>query len=430
MEDGHPIHIRKQLEDLEVRDEDSRQFQGFASVEVKDRDGDIVPVDELMKAFRTFMRRNGNIHDQHSNRTVGKVLNFQPKDRETDDGEAPGILITGEIFNDHPADDRVWNKIKDGEMSGLSIGAEVEDTEYDEEHDADKLRNPFLHELSVVTEPANQYADITAVNAVAKSSDHKRIFLAGKTSNGDNVYKEARPRSKDEDLDGNPCWEGYEPAEDDPLKPDGQGGFVPNCVPKHLQRETSDEGDTMTQDKDQEGDDAASTEDLSKEDLMKRIEQLEEKLEEDDNDTSKEDMTVADAMDEAEESLPDAVFETLVDAVRGDGEDKEEHDEEDMDEKLQKSVDEAVEKYLGDAEVTKTGRPDGAADSPSNSDAVEKDGGDEDDESNDVIKSPSDVEPNDALKVARGEKDVDKLELEKQRHQQKREQIKKAIGKE
>jgi hypothetical protein len=62
---------------LKIRNEKKRIFEGWASVEVVDKQGEVVPAEELKKAMIDFMDRGGAIVFEHSNKPVGKVLQWQ-----------------------------------------------------------------------------------------------------------------------------------------------------------------------------------------------------------------------------------------------------------------------------------------------------------------------------------------------------------------
>ena len=147
---------------LNIVNEEDRIFKGFLSVEIVDKQGDIVPIEELEKVMTALMKRGGVITDTHTNRVVGKILNWQ---KVIKDGK-PAILITGQIFKDYKYDDLVWEKIKNGEYRGLSIGGIATQKK---ENGVNKLEQLELFEVSVCETPANPEAVITAVNTLAKA---------------------------------------------------------------------------------------------------------------------------------------------------------------------------------------------------------------------------------------------------------------------
>lgn len=141
---------------------------GFATLDNIDQSGDIVTSDASMKAFSKF---RGNIRYMHERMPVGKLIDYQPAvyfDEETQ-SQHNGVQVTVKISE---AEDDVWIKCQDGTLSGFSIGGNVVKTSYvyDERlaKNVQVIEDYELTELSLVDNPANQYANITAIR---KSND-------------------------------------------------------------------------------------------------------------------------------------------------------------------------------------------------------------------------------------------------------------------
>jgi hypothetical protein len=156
---------------------DDRIVEGWASVEIKDNQGDIVPTQELYKALLKAMDRGLTINDSHSNRIIGKALNFWVEDHPTlkkSDGEAvKGIKVHYKIYNDCEADDTVWDEIKNGMRTGLSIGglSYKKEMTMNDGTPTRVRRNLYIPEISSVIKPANPYALNDAVNYIAKGEN-------------------------------------------------------------------------------------------------------------------------------------------------------------------------------------------------------------------------------------------------------------------
>lgn len=148
--------------------DDQRTIEGWISTEVIDKQNDLVPVDELEKAFIKYLNRGGPIMDRHSGKHVGKFTEYK-KATNPSSGK-PGIWAKGAIFRDYTVDDEVWRKVKSGEYGGFSIGGR-------------SLKNNLVckdgvcfnqtgqieqWEVSTVPRPANQFALITGYNVLAK----------------------------------------------------------------------------------------------------------------------------------------------------------------------------------------------------------------------------------------------------------------------
>lgn len=137
-----------------VKDDDKRLIEGYASVQVKDLQGDYVPIDTMKKAMIDFIDRGGVLAYGHSNHIIGKILSFWVDDY---DGKK-GVKILAKIYNGDKFADEVWNKIKSGDLKGFSIGGIVDDVV--EKDGMRVLKDLTLHEISVVSEPANPDAII------------------------------------------------------------------------------------------------------------------------------------------------------------------------------------------------------------------------------------------------------------------------------
>lgn len=149
-------------------DTNQRIVVGFATLDNIDTSGDIVTSEASMKAFAKF---RGNIRYMHERVPVGKLIDFQPAvyfDEETQ-SQHNGVQVTVKISE---AEDDVWIKCQDGTLSGFSIGGNVVKTSYTYNEKLSKnvkvIEDYELTELSLVDNPANQFANITAIR---KSKD-------------------------------------------------------------------------------------------------------------------------------------------------------------------------------------------------------------------------------------------------------------------
>lgn len=162
---------------FEILDEDERIIAGYASVEVLDSHGDIIPIEELERAMYSLMDRGGLILYGHSNKPVGKILRWEV--RKHPEVDAKALWIVAKIFKSYPLDDEVWRLIKEGQLRGFSIGGQGVKEKRVLKDGADPslpkevnvVRNLNLLEISVVPTPANPLATIEAVNYLAKSAD-------------------------------------------------------------------------------------------------------------------------------------------------------------------------------------------------------------------------------------------------------------------
>ena len=170
-DDVHPT----QIDEVEILNTDMRLFKSWGSVEVRDRENDLLPMDEFRKIMPVIMKRGGILMDRHSNRQVGKILNFEFKEKDTPEGMVEGLMITGEIFRDYEHDDMIWEGIKNGIYKGLSFGGrnKMKDVKFDKSGLTNILTKLEGFEFSLVPGMGNQEATMEQVNFLAKSNVKK-----------------------------------------------------------------------------------------------------------------------------------------------------------------------------------------------------------------------------------------------------------------
>jgi hypothetical protein len=159
---------------LEPISSEERYFEGYLTVEVKDKQGEITIVDELYKVLPVWMDRGAPISDTHSNRIVGKGINFSRAVYKNQEGdEIPAIKITGKIHKNYELDNDIWGKIKSGEYKGLSFGGATKSDRtpkvLKDGSVAYALKDLEHYEVAVCKDPAVPLALITDFNPIAKS---------------------------------------------------------------------------------------------------------------------------------------------------------------------------------------------------------------------------------------------------------------------
>jgi len=165
---------------------DQRFFEGYLTVQVKDKQGEITIVDELIKVLPIWMDRGAPISDTHSNRIIGKGISYAKTVYKSVDGEEyPAIKITGKIHKDYHLDDEIWSKIKSGEYKGLSFGGATKADRtpkiMKDGSVAYELKSLEHYEVAVCKDPAVPLALITDYNPLAKAiTDNVEVREDGK----------------------------------------------------------------------------------------------------------------------------------------------------------------------------------------------------------------------------------------------------------
>ncbi len=163
-----------------------RLYASFATVDVRDKDGQKIGLDDFKKYGNAYMERGGPIMDSHSNHQVGRCLAWKIMDSPAG---KPGVLQLNKIYSHYPLDDKVWKEIQTGERSGSSVGGlTMMESNYvfEEGLVTEKLEDFNWFETSSVDTPANQLALDQAVSAVAKSDKEAPQFYV---KLGSTVYK-------------------------------------------------------------------------------------------------------------------------------------------------------------------------------------------------------------------------------------------------
>jgi hypothetical protein len=146
-------------------DVERRTVSGFATLDNVDKQGDIVTTEASLNAFKGF---RGNLREMHQPSAVGKIVSFK-EDRYFDPQTKKfysGVYVSAYVSKG--AQD-AWEKVLDGTYAGFSIGGNIKkyDDMYDDEDKQIRIIKEYdLHELSLVDNPANQFANIISIEKV------------------------------------------------------------------------------------------------------------------------------------------------------------------------------------------------------------------------------------------------------------------------
>jgi len=148
---------------ITVTNESDRLVSGWASVEVVDKDNDILPISVLKSAMIKYMKRGGDVHFAHSIVKVGKIVQWEIMKHP--DTSKWGVYIVAQIFDDYATDNAVWNAIKEGKLTAFSIGGKGKSKDVLKD---DVVIREFeqieISEISIVGSPRNPYAKIEEVS--------------------------------------------------------------------------------------------------------------------------------------------------------------------------------------------------------------------------------------------------------------------------
>ncbi|MFA5412785.1 MAG: hypothetical protein WC350_05570 [Candidatus Micrarchaeia archaeon] len=168
MQDAPPISILSGMEmlddDFTIVNSEDRIFKTWATVEIRDNQGDIMPIEVFMKSMPTLIKRGAPLHVIHSNIVVGKIINYgfvkeHPKYKK------PAMWIEGMIYKDYQSDDEAWNGLVMKRYLGISPAGRIASG-------PGRVADWFQPwEFSLAPKPANPGAT-TIVTSIAKDSGY------------------------------------------------------------------------------------------------------------------------------------------------------------------------------------------------------------------------------------------------------------------
>lgn len=151
-----------------IKAEGRRLIGGYASVEVKDTQGETITLEALKGALTPFMAAKlyRNVHVMHSNIEVGKVIDLITDsegylwETKVDD---LGLFAVCEIDRPIKEADRVWEAIERGELTAFSIAGEAIHRTGEHGEIIDQLE---LFEITICFKGANPGAKFVMIKAV------------------------------------------------------------------------------------------------------------------------------------------------------------------------------------------------------------------------------------------------------------------------
>ena len=120
-------------------------IKGYASTNDVDRHGDIVPASVWEKGIENYLKNPVILAYHNHGMPIGRMTEHTVDDK--------GLLVKARISQ---AAGAVYNLVKDGVLTAFSIGFRIVDAEYNSALELFVVKELELHEISVVSVPANQ----------------------------------------------------------------------------------------------------------------------------------------------------------------------------------------------------------------------------------------------------------------------------------
>lgn len=153
---------------LEVKEEGERIIAGYASVDLVDKQGDMIPLDVLRKAWDKFTASPEFMTSQllHSNVPIGKFILSHPKVDKKAGVDKQGLFVICKVRDDIKKGDEAWDMIKSGQLKAFSIGGEaIKRSMVCDGRCYKRIDELELHEISIVSNPANEACLFTIIKS-------------------------------------------------------------------------------------------------------------------------------------------------------------------------------------------------------------------------------------------------------------------------
>jgi HK97 family phage prohead protease/HK97 family phage major capsid protein len=146
--------------------DESVTIEGYASTVDVDRHGDIVPASVWEKGVENYLKNPVILAYHNHSEPIGRMIEHRV--------DAKGLWIKARISK---AAGDVFNLVKDGVLTAFSIGFRIADAEYNSALELFVVKELELHEISVVSVPANQNTLFSLSKAFDTAEEFKSFKL-------------------------------------------------------------------------------------------------------------------------------------------------------------------------------------------------------------------------------------------------------------
>ena len=155
-------------ESLPTADEkiDSVTIEGYASTNDVDRHGDIVPASVWEAGIANYLKNPVILAYHDHAEPVGRMTEHRVDEK--------GLFVKARIS---AAAEDVFNLVKDGVLTAFSIGFRIVDAEYNSALELFVVKELELHEISVVSVPANQNTLFSLSKAFSTAEEFKSFKM-------------------------------------------------------------------------------------------------------------------------------------------------------------------------------------------------------------------------------------------------------------
>ena len=145
---------------------DSITIEGYASTNDIDRHGDVVPAAVWQKGMENYLKNPVILAYHKHDEPIGRMVEHRIDDK--------GLWIKARVS---AAAEDVFNLVKDGVLTAFSIGFRIVDAEYNSAAEVFMVKELELHEISVVSVPANQNTLFSLSKAFSSAEEFKSFKM-------------------------------------------------------------------------------------------------------------------------------------------------------------------------------------------------------------------------------------------------------------
>lgn len=141
-------------------------ISGYASTVDIDRHGDVVPAKVWEKGLQNYLKNPIILAYHDHSQPVGRMVEHKVDQK--------GLWIKARISQ---ASGNIYKLIKDGILTAFSIGFKIVDAEYNQATELFVVKELELHEISVVSVPANQNTLFSLSKAFETAEEYKSFVM-------------------------------------------------------------------------------------------------------------------------------------------------------------------------------------------------------------------------------------------------------------
>jgi HK97 family phage prohead protease/HK97 family phage major capsid protein len=160
------VYLHTQAIKTEASTDNSITVSGYASTTDVDRQGDIVQADAWKSGLINYLKNPIILAYHDANKPVGRMVEHRVDEK--------GLWIKARIST---AAQDVFELVKDEVLTAFSIGFRIRDAEYDEAKEVFQIKQLELHEISIVSVPANQNTLFSLSKSFADTGEYESFKL-------------------------------------------------------------------------------------------------------------------------------------------------------------------------------------------------------------------------------------------------------------